>query len=298
MKGQFCGKCGNKLYSDSNFCQNCGNQVSEPFFCPNCEKELHPDTELCPSCGTEISEQMKKNHQEDITSSQNDTQVPVDQKSTINNNIDTLNEFPLVNEKKEKILKAQSTIKVAKKLILIIGIFVLVQNILLVSLITSLSGAQFGATTIQSQNKINRINRYDGFQERNYRSNQPNTVKKPKIKGNVFKLLILVVILGIIQGGGFIFLSSYINKKPFISILIAFIFEITYDILKVVTMIYRTITGFNIGYGGISKLLSNPGVSALMIMQVVQLILISTVIVFYLGKSLKSAIDLRKLKES
>jgi RNA polymerase subunit RPABC4/transcription elongation factor Spt4 len=277
MDIKFCGKCGYKLYNDSNFCPSCGNRTVEDFFCQGCNKQLHPDTELCPSCGKVVEDKQLQTNTEietqevktiiDFSDKENVISESTNNSEEINHLIakSETNEDEPIKNIKEKVFKARSMVTVAKMIILLTGILVLVQNLMMLGALSTLRSAL-------SQNQ--------------------------QIAGNIFKLLILVIAVGIIQGGGFIFLSKYVQKKPFIAILIAFIFEITYGILKVVISIVRATQGINFGLGesfaGIAK---NWGMTALLFLQIAQMVVVTVVICYFLGKSLYSAIELRKMSE-
>ena len=316
MSDKFCGKCGTELYDGSAFCPQCGNQTAPSLTCPDCGRQLHPETEMCPGCGKLIEEPVSQsiNITEDspVIASGLEPSFSIE-KSSSQEPKENAEMVPqeIISEKKHKLLKAQSTIQLAKTIILMIGIIILVQSVFLLTMITGMQGVTETARR-NSQNS----SEYRGFGERSYkntpdenrnspergfsqeRRRMPVTPKMPKIPGNMLRLLILVIAIGILQGGGFILLSRWVDKKPFLAILIAFIFEITYDILKVVIALMRAVQGIGLGQTNqVMQMMQGSGLKYLLILQAVQIAAVSIILCFYLGKALWSAVELRKMSE-
>ncbi len=317
MKKQYCPKCGVKVYDNSKFCPSCGWQIAKNVVCETCGKELHPDTEICPNCNTEIEqtntteelesgktliESIESNNEiEDRT--EEETIIQENQKSPEHENV-------VPGERKHNVLAYKGKIEVARLTMLLMGIIMLVQNILLIGFLSSTYTLKEAAVISKIyQNPIKtQKQEYRGFTERHYKNpdnnfdsrnrEDKNNEKKfnPVIPSNIYKLLLLVIIIGLIQGAGFIYLSRYVHKNAFIAILVAFIFELTYGILKIVTMVFRAFQGININYSQFNKILSKGDIAILMVLQVIMLVIVTAVLIFVLFRGLKSAIELRKME--
>lgn len=314
MEVNFCGKCGSRLYQGSKFCPSCGNQVVEPFVCPECKKELHPDTELCPSCGLvieheetpidteidkqktliEIEESKEASPKLDSVDNLEKTQIePVEQTPI-------LSEAPAVNNKKKiKMAKIKGSIQVSRMIILILGIFTLIQAFLLMIVLgyvlsVSSSSSTSGSLFNQSYNQQNSGHDVQSINKQASIRQTANLSKKNVRK--LIKIFILLFILSLIQGIGFLYLSKLIRKKPFIAILIAFIFKITFDIVRVVAQIIQSINGIIVGYGSVSDKLPKTLIIVATFFQVALIGVISGVLCYYLYKGLKNSIELRKIE--
>jgi hypothetical protein len=306
------------LHEDSSFCGNCGNQIAEHVKCEECGKELHPETEMCPSCGNIIQESGEKLSEQTLIEKEESRE------STEENQAATKIEFDesvektetIPGKRKHNILVAKGRIEVSRITMLLIGIIILIQNILLIGVVTGAISTSQGISSYLFNGEAVKTGKYHGFTEKDYKNNgktfssdadksfgfenkkkhsQNDINNAPKIPKNIFNLVLLVVIIGIIQGIGFILLSKFVLKNAFLAILIAFIFELTYDILKIVSSIYRAISGVNINMSQFNNILSKGNVNILLALQVILLVVISAVLIFYLGRGLQSAIQLRKM---
>ena len=267
---------------------NCGNRVTTYTVCPSCSRELHPETELCPSCQTVIP------HEEAPDASDAAPEAAVIEASPLE-----AKEESLKKSRKEK--DAKSRIGVAKMIILITGIILLATNTLFMAFLFAAKSmtAELSAPRQQQQQ---RTPEYRGFGEQDYNNQENNSAQKRgrenpfKLPWNlrvIFKYLLLVIIVGLVQGIFFMFLYKYIDKKPFIAVLIAFIFEITYDILKIAVKFVQMFSSFTnqTSLGRVSK----QAFVLVSSIQILQLAAVSLVFVYFLYKSLQSSIALRKM---
>ena len=53
----YCPECGNKIPSNSNFCENCGEKIVDEEnikFCKYCGEKINANAEICPECGVRL----------------------------------------------------------------------------------------------------------------------------------------------------------------------------------------------------------------------------------------------------
>mgnify|MGYP001549631689 CR=1 FL=1 len=327
MSKNFCSKCGFKLQENVKFCPNCGHQIADHVICETCGKQLHPDTELCPSCNTVINTENQDNQNTSISKEKTliekvaeqekteDKEIAAEEEKTdLDVEIDSTNDYAVENqtvmpgENKHKVLVNRGRIEVARMAMFVMGIILIIQNIMLMGLFIRGKNARAASNISYNQNSIIlNMRKYRGFTEKEYEGPENQYSKRmfpkkkpnenlPRIPSATYKILMLVVILGLFQGVGFIFLSSYVKKNAFVAILIAFVFELTYGLLKVASAIYRAVNNVNIDYSQLNKYLDKEDISFLLNLQVVLLFAVSAVLVIFLARGLKSSIELRKME--
>jgi hypothetical protein len=89
------------------------------------------------------------------------------------------------------------------------------------------------------------------------------------------------------------FLYKYIDKKPFIAVLIAFVFEITYDILKIVVRFVQMLSSF--GNEASFKHITKEVYVIFSSIQTLQLVAVSGIFIYFFYKALQSSVALRKM---